>query len=200
MARARGARQEVFVTIGSVKYGFRASARSSPYRTVLGHVVVTDANRGGVIFGANSPKPNRASKEISGSVVSSFCDPSQESTLAGSSQNGGWAISRTSRRRGITNTPKARTVFVNMPGGWRYAWNITRAELDLADDLGFTVAVGTESGLVFGAQSPKPPRATRKANGQITSTFIEPDQTIMDAAIADGWSISNTFGVVLDVP
>lgn len=197
MTRARGRRTEVFVTLGAIRYGFLASSRSTPYRTALGHTVVTDSNRSTVIFGANSPKPNRATREVTGETISSFCDPSQEATLAGSGAGGGWTIIRFSRRRGITSTPKVQTVCVDMPGGWRYAWNITREELTLAPDLGFSVPTSTDN-LVFGAQRPKPPRASRRENGQTTSTFIEPSQTIIDAVLADGWSVSGVTGLLAE--
>lgn len=182
MVRARGNRTNVFVTIGPIKYGFAAGAGSAPHRAALGHVVFAD--QAGVVFGANSPKPNRASKEISNDTVSSFCDPASEDTLRAAE----WAILRNSRRRGITNTPRSQTVFVPMPGGYNYAWNLTRDELDLADDLGFAPATGATPNLVWGS-SPKPPRASRRVAGSVVSTFIVPRQSVIDAAVTAGYTV-----------
>lgn len=190
MARSRGARPRVFVTIGAIKYGFRASAASVTHQAILGHTPYT--NQAGVVFGANSPKPNRASKLLAGGdTVSSFIDPGQEA----SAKAAGWVVIASRRRRGIANTPRARTVYVAMPGGYNYAWNITRDDLDLAVDLGFTEATGTTANLVWGS-TPKPPVASRITNGQRESSFIEPVAATIDAAVTAGWSIRDNYSVI----
>ena len=93
--------------------------------------------------------------------------------------------------RGIKTAGKTRTVYLPMPGGWKYAWNITAAEADLAADLGFTLASGADAGdLIWGVNSPKPPRAIKRGAEGSTSTFIQPKQSVIDAAIGKGYSIS----------
>lgn len=80
---------------------------------------------------------------------------------------------------------------IDMPGGWKYAWNITKAEVDLAATLGFIVATGSDaSDLVWGVNYPKPPRATKRTNGSSTSSFIKPQASVIDKAIEGGYSIS----------
>lgn len=184
MPRNRGARTSVFVTIGTLKYGFAAGANSTPYRAELGHTAYT--NQAGVFFGANSPKPNRASKVFAAGTISSFCDPSKEADL----RTANWVVTRAGSRRGIKTAGRTRTVFVEMPGGYNYAWNITATEAtDHATILGQTQATATTANLIWGS-TPKPPRATKLVGGSQVSSFIEPRPAIINAAIADGWSIS----------
>lgn len=184
MTRARGTRTNVFVTIGSMKYGFAASANTNSHRVALGHTTFT--GQAGVFFGANSPKPNRASKEISGYTVSSYCDPSMEDDL----RTADWVITRFSRRRGMRTAGRTRTVFVPMPGGYNYVWNLTSAEMTHAAILGFAQASASTTNMVWGS-SPKPPRAYKKTAGSTTSTFIKPTQATLDAAVAAGWTITS---------
>lgn len=78
-----------------------------------------------------------------------------------------------------------------MPGGYKYAWNITTAEADLAATLGFVAATGADApNLIWGVNSPKPPRASKRENGSSVSTFCKPQQSVIDAAITAGFSIS----------
>ncbi|MBD2090377.1 hypothetical protein H6F67_10975 [Microcoleus sp. FACHB-1515] len=189
MARARGERDRVFVTLGTLQYGFLASSNSRPHRAALGHVAFT--NQAGVVFGANSPKPNRATKEITATnIVSSFCDPGREAALKADD----WVINGGGRRRGIARTPRSRSVFVDM-GTYNYAWNLTADEQQHMQILGIEFASGSTPALVWGS-TPKPPRATRKINGRVVSTFIRPDRTVVTAAENAGWSISDPFGVL----
>lgn len=186
MTRPRGARTPVFVTLtGTIKYGFQASANSTAHRTALGHTAYT--NQSGVFFGANSPKPNRATKDVSGHSVSSFCDPSKIDALRAAD----WIITRTGRRRGLKTSGRSRTVFVPMPGGWNYAWNITSDDVDLAADLGFAQATASTENLIWGVSYPKPPRATRRISGASHSSFISPAASVIDPAVAAGWTVSS---------
>jgi hypothetical protein len=184
MPRARGARTPVYVTIGAMKYGFQASANSNAHRAALGQIVYT--NQAGVFFGANSPKPNRATKEFATGSVGSFCDPSKEAEL----RTADWIITKSSRRRGIRSSGKTRTVFVGMPGGYNHAWNIPSEEMDLADELKFAQATASTPNLVWGVNRPKPPKASIRVGGSTRSTFIEPKKSTMDAAVAAGFSVS----------
>lgn len=189
MARARGERTRVFVSLGPVNYGFAASANSNNHRGALGHTIFNQ--QPGVVFGANSPKPNRATKEITSiNIVTSFFDPSREAALRADD----WIIHGGGRRRGLARTPRSRTVFVDM-GTYNYAWNLTTAEQANMEILGIEFASGSTPSLVWGS-TPRPPRATRRINGRIHSTFIRPTLAIVEAAQAAGWSISDPFSTL----
>ena len=189
MARARGPRTPVFVTIragtAQVKYGFGASARSAPHRAALGQTIVTAANSTGVFFGANSPKPQTASKEFPAGIIGSFCDDANVETLKADD----WNVSPNGRLPSLRRTGRTRTVGVEMPGGWTYCWHITVDDVDLGASLGFD-EITNLNGVVLGVNSPKPPRATRRVNGSTESSFIEPRLATMTAAAAAGFRVS----------
>jgi hypothetical protein len=145
------------------------------------------AGAAGVFFGANSPKPAKASKEIAGGTVGSYCSTDKIASL----RDDEWTVTRKNSIRGVKTAGKTRTVYVDMPGGYKYAWNITSAEASLGTVLGFTAATGADaSSLIWGINYPKPPRATKKENGSSTSTFVKPQPSVIDAAITAGYSIS----------
>jgi hypothetical protein len=186
MARRRGETVQVYVTIlGSLKYGFRTNKSiHDAYKTELGQT--TYAGAAGVFFGANSPKPAKASKEFASGTVGSFCSTDKISTLRAAD----WVVTRKNNIRGIKTSGKTRTVFVDMPGGYKYAWNITAAEVSLSTTLGFEAATGADaSSLIWGINYPKPPRASKKENGSSVSTFIKPQASVIDAAITAGFSV-----------
>lgn len=188
MARRRGETIQVFVTIlGGFKYGFRTNdAINTEHGEKLGQEVY--AAQAGVFFGANSPKPTRATKEFTSGTVGSYCSTAKIGALKADN----WNITRKNRIRGVKTSGKTRTVYVDMPGGYKYAWNITAAEAALATDLGFVAATGSDAGsLIWGINSPKPPRATKKDASGSTSTFIKPLKSVMDAAFDKGYSISS---------
>jgi hypothetical protein len=188
MARRRGERAKVYVEIsGGRKYGFQTQERiPNLYGKNLGMTKFAGAS--GVFFGANAPKPPRASFTDNTGTVSSFCSESVTSVLR---KTEGWSITRNGRIRGVKSSGRTRTVFIEMPGNWKYAWNITAAEADLASLLGFELAQGSDaSSLVWGVGDPKPPRATKKTAEGTTSTFIKPQASVIDRATADGWTVS----------
>ncbi|NEO34279.1 MAG: hypothetical protein F6K36_28525 [Symploca sp. SIO3C6] len=191
MARRRGERTEVYVEMtfpGSsekLKYGFLCTESfHTKYKSELGQVSYNGAV--GVVFGCNSPKPFRASKEeTDGDLVSSFCADAKIKSL----RSAGWIISRTRKIRGIKTSGRSVTVYVDMPGGYKYAYNLNKAETTNASVLGLTLANGSEKDLVWGSE-PKPPRASKRtAQGQV-STFISPKQSVITAASNAGWTIS----------
>ena len=193
MARRRGENVPVYVEMGNLKYGFQTNQRiHDAHKAALGQTAYAGAT--GVFFGANSPKPFKASKEIGLDTVSSFCSSNKVSSLKGS----GWTVTRKGSIRSIKTTGKTRTVYVEMPGGWNYAWNITAAEVGLANVLGFQQATSSDN-LIWGVNNPKPPRAYKKeADGRV-STFIAPKQSVFDNASSQGWTITNnTVGVVAE--
>ena len=185
MARRRGEQVKVYVTIGDLKYGFRTSERiHNAYKSELGQTLVT--NFSNVVFGINSPKPPKASKEFSTGTISSFCSTKKIANL----KKAGWRVQANTRIRGVRTSGKTRTVYVEMPGGWKYAWNITASEADLAGELGFVLATGSDaSDLVWGSESPKPPRASKTTPEGVVSTFVKPQRSVMDAAAGKGWTV-----------
>lgn len=191
MVRRRGENIEVYVPFSqqNLKYGFRTNKTlNAAYGGQLGQIIF--AGEPGVFFGANSPKPNKATKEFEGSgTISSFCADSKINAL----QQALWKIRPgLSTVRGLKLSGKTRTVYVPMPGNYKYAWNITASEVDLGGILGFSQATqGDVAELVWGSY-PKPPVA-RKINqqGRSTSTFIQPKLSIISAAAAQGWSVDN---------
>lgn len=135
MARRRGDTVEVYVvTTNNLKYGFRTNKEiHNSYKSELGQT--TYAGAAGVVFGANAPKPARASKEFAAGLVSSYCSNDKISAL----RKADWNISTKATIRGIRLSGKTRTVYIEMPDGWNYAWNITAAEAELGEELGFQV-------------------------------------------------------------
>jgi hypothetical protein len=194
-SRNRGKKDPVFVSItGDLKYGFQRGANAASQGGALGHTAYTGQT--GVFFGANSPKPNRATLHSATKSVSSFIDPGKE----GSARQAGWIITRNSKRRGAGQSAKTVSVYVDMPGGYRYAWRMTKADFNaVKTELGLTQATGSEGDLVWGS-SPKPPRATKVENGSATSSFIAPKGSVIDAASAKNWSISGVIGLVAEGP
>jgi hypothetical protein len=193
MARRRGELISVYVEMGASKYKYGFNTTKSvhtKHKDALGQT--TYAGSAGVFFGANAPKPSRASKEEASGTVSSFCSTAKIDTL----KKALWTITNT-RIRGIKTAGKTRTVYVDMPGNWKYAWNITAAEAtDLAADLGFQLATGANaSSLIWGVNSPKPPRASKRVatdvGAETHSSFIKPQASVIEAAIAKGYAISN---------
>ena len=184
MARRRGHRIPVYVTFNGLKYGFQTQqAIHESYKGELGQT--TYAGAAGVVFGANSPKPNRASKLFEAGTISSFCSSDKEKTLRAAN----WVIdSHKSGRRGLKTSGLSRTVFVPMPGGYNYAWNITAAELAEVGVLGIEEATA-DSGILVWGSSPKPPRASKMEGGSRVSTFIKPQQSVINAAVEAGWSV-----------
>ncbi|ACC80346.1 hypothetical protein [Nostoc punctiforme] len=185
MVRRRGNKVQAYVIFkGSLKYGFQINEGfHETYKSELGQT--TFAGAVGVFFGCNSPKPNRASKLIATGNISSFCSSASEKNL----QKAGWTItSKGSNIRGIKTAGLTRTVYVPMPGGYNYAWNITAAEISHAEELGILEAAGDTANLIWGS-TPKPPRASKKDASGTVSTFIQPKQSIITGAVEKGWSI-----------
>jgi hypothetical protein len=189
MARRRGNRIKVWVQIsGNRKYGFQTQeVVHNRLKENLGQTAFSGAS--GVFFGANAPKPPRATLEESTGSVSSFCGTNKVADLK---KTAGWTVTDSGTIRGVRTSGKTRTVYVDMPGGWKYAWNITAAEADRSADLGFELATGADaSGLVWGVGEPKPPRAYLKEAEGMVSSFIKPQQSVIDAAVAKGWTVTS---------
>ena len=185
MVRRRGNKVQAYVTFKSVlKYGFQINESfHETYKSELGQTQFAGAV--GVFFGCNSPKPNRASKLSATGTASSFCSSASEKSL----QKAGWTInSRGSNIRGIKTAGLSRTVYIPMPGGYNYAWNLTAAEISVIEELGIQEAEADTANLIWGS-TPKPPRASKKEASGSVSTFIQPKQSIITGAVEKGWSI-----------
>lgn len=188
MARNRGERVKVYVTLRNFKYGFLTQKQGhNAHKAALGQTAFAGA--AGVFFGANAPKPPRATYDGSENTFSSFCSTDKVATLK---KTEGWSVNDRTGRRGVKTTGKTRTVYVEMPGNWKYAWNLPVSEIDLAADLGFVQATGSDAAdLVWGVNEPKPPRASRKTAEGTQSTFVKPQPSVMDAASGKGFTISS---------
>lgn len=208
MPRRRGEQIAAYVDMGEFKYGFLLNkALHNQVKTAFGQT--TYAGSAGVFFGANSPKPFRAvgkeglltggsgTPSYTGNNISSFCSNNKVSTL----KTAGWNVSRRNSIRGIKTSGPTRTVYITMPGGWKYAWNITAAEADLAVTLGFVQATPSDANdLIWGVNAPKPPRASTRTPAGRVSTFIKPQQSVIDAAIAAGYSVTSVNSGLVEEP
>lgn len=197
MARRRGKKIPVHVTIqldSKIYYGFACQQHiHERLKKELGQTAYE--GKQGVFFGANSPKPPRATKvEEDGGTVSSFCSSDKVDDL----KSNDWTVTTRARRRGIMTAGRTRTVFVEMPGGYRHAWNLPVGELDLQNDLGFEIATGATKNLIWGINDPKPPRASKRSGGVTKSTFIAPKRSIIEKAVGLGWTISSTSYDLID--
>lgn len=175
-------RRQVSVTPfqgSTLRYGFLTNidqAQSSQ----LGHQAVTGTVQG-LVFGANSPKPARASKRFATGIVSSFINAGSIATARGQ----GWSVGRGKLRRG-GSTAKGKLVYVTFQT-IRYAWNLPNdvaAKIGNIGSLGIRESTAADTNLVFGANKPQPPRATRVVGEDRVSTFYDPSTTL-----PAGWSV-----------
>lgn len=159
----------------TISYGFPSgllqSLRDDFGQTVLGTNLPT-----GFVFGANSPKPRRASKRLAAGYVSSYCSDAKASEL----KKKGYKLTAKKVRSAI-NTGISKTVYVTI-GGIKYAWNqpsFVGSPPDSYNQLGVKDASNSDVDLVFGATFPKPPRfafeqVISETETNVISTFIDP--------------------------
>lgn len=171
-----------------VKYGFPSNVDAA-VATACGHQQIT-GDVVGLVFGANSPKPGRASrKNAAGESQSSFYDFAVYFQLI----EDGWSVSLPKRKRGGT-TARGRSVYVTV-NGIKYAWNMTNRQAQRIGDLaglGIEQATNNDTDLVFGASQPKPPSARKVEVGEggtdVISTFVDPTRA---DNLPEGWSLTN---------
>lgn len=167
----------------TLNYGFLTNVDSN-VSAALGHTDIGGAIPPATVFGANAPKPARASRRFTTGVVSSFIDAGSVATARAQ----GWSVGKAKLRRGGVS-PFSTTVYVRT-GGIKYAWpmptrlyNLIQGDLPA---LGVALATNEDSDLVFGASSPKPPRAYQVVVGtdgqDVRSTYVDPD-----ASLPAGW-------------
>ncbi|WNZ24847.1 hypothetical protein HJG54_19670 [Leptolyngbya sp. NK1-12] len=183
-------RREVWVTPftgAGIKYGFLTNV-STAVGTACGHTAVDRANPPvGLVFGANAPKPGRASKRRADGIDSTFYDISKVSTL----RSGGYSLTAPTIRRGRA-TVASKAVYVDL-NGVKYAWRMPLVTYNkIADDravLGIEDADQNDRDLVWGARFPKPPKAAKTI---ITGSSVDVISTFVDPASIDnlpaGWS------------
>ncbi|MEM6840051.1 MAG: hypothetical protein AAF609_24850 [Cyanobacteria bacterium P01_C01_bin.120] len=171
----------------TILYGFLTNIDGGDSAT-LGHQDAAVAAQG-TVFGANSPKPARASRKRATGTTSSFID---WNSIAAARQ-AGWSVGKASNRRG-GQTAKSRVVAVTFQG-ITYAWNMpldTYNNIGAGDrqTLGIRDTDTNDTNLVFGVDSPKPPKATFDAGENQYTTFYDPT----NGSLPEGWSgVSNSL-------
>jgi hypothetical protein len=142
----------------------------------------------GVFYGANSPKPPRATLRTATATQSSFYDVAKADTLA----KAGWLLTRAGKTRGIKTAGKMVTVAVDTPRGYLYAWNITVGDKDMAIELG--AEVPSNANLLVWGSFPKPPRASKIVGSGRASTFCPPSPTAIENAVTEGYTVEGLDG------
>lgn len=174
-----------------VKYGFPTNIPAAD-RATLGHVALDYATPPTkLIIGCSFPKPYRASMRQALRYTSSYCSKDKIAALKGA----GWRVSPSKARSRIIlgDKPFVKTVYVKIVG-INYAWQLPKVTETSAGgpltELGIVDATAADADdLVFGANFPKPPRATKEVGTSGTdtyrkiSTYYDPDKTT-----AAGWS------------
>lgn len=185
-------KREVYVTPftgATLKYGFLTNVTTS-VGTACGHTAVDRANLPtGLVFGANAPKPGRASKRKADGVDSTFYDIGSVSAL----KTAGYSLTLPSIRRGRPAVA-SKAVYVDLEGV-KYAWRMPlRTYSKIAADrtvLGIEDATQNDRDLVWGARYPKPPKAAKTiiagSEVDVVSTYVDP--AAIDSLPA-GWSAS----------
>ena len=177
-----------------ILYGFKTNCKAAT-STACGHTDVDYANLPAtIVFGARAPKPGRASRLNTDEYESSFFDY----TVYGALKTAGWATTRPFvRRPSVSSRSITVSVSTNSTGGAtgviKYAWNMpialyNKIESELAG-LGIDVPSAGDTDLVFGANSPRPPRASKTVVGaggnDILTTFVAPARF---DSLTSGWA------------
>jgi hypothetical protein len=190
------------VEAGGVNYAFYTNIPAGS-KAALGQVAITTpANPPlGTVLASNFPKPRRASRREALRYTSSFCS----AALLVQLKIAGWRITKPRVTKPPLHTPTLRpnsfiqTAYVTFRG-IKYAWqlpkvtitNVTQAVLD---GLGVKLATpGDFDELCFGANAPKPPKASvtigsgegADATSKDLSTFYDPSTTTLPS----GWTES----------
>ncbi|MBF2016298.1 MAG: hypothetical protein IGS23_14055 [Rivularia sp. T60_A2020_040] len=169
----------------TINYGFNTGLIEGQ-RANFGQVAVANSLPTGFVFGANAPKPARASKRTTTGYNSSYAADDKIKTL----REAGWRTTR-KKTRGITSGGLSRTVYVTI-GGINYAWNLpsSASEPTSLEQVGIKNAKVTDLDLIFGAEFPKPPRYAIAFGegdaGGTYSTYIDPEKET--EAVGAGWN------------
>jgi hypothetical protein len=182
MPRNNKARVAVFVAhkldaSTTLNYGFNSGLADSKRATFGQTVIDFDAVPAKTVFGANSPKPYRASKKLTTGYESSYCSDSVVAAL----KTAKYTITRP-KKRTATKSALSDTYYVDVQG-IKYAWSSPKLPVGIPAsypaDTGVTTATSAMEDLVFGATYPKPARYSVRINeGTATessfSSFVEP--------------------------
>lgn len=172
----------------NIQYGFMTNVANA-VSAACGHQPIGATTPPGLVFGANAPKPGRASRKRADGNDSTFFDYAVYFQLI----QDGWSIKLPRRRRGGVGR-NSRAVYVTV-AGIKYAWNMpnhTRTSIgaDFAG-LGISEATANDGDLVWGASSPKPPVAKKVQVGEggtdTISTFVDPARA---DTLPEGWTSS----------
>lgn len=177
----------------NVKYGFFTNIPAS-YGTVLGHTPIAETQYAdppqGLVIGCSFPKPRRASKRDTNRYVSSFV----AKTKIDDARKAGYRVtpSRARSRIILTASSLVESVYVTIRG-IKYGWNIPKVTETNAGSLAALGVVKATAGdrdeLCFGANFPKPPRATKTvisgSDIKTITTFYDPSKTD-----ATGWTLA----------
>lgn len=206
--RGRKRDQLTFVRINDVPllYGWNApdlaaatGISSGDLTTQLGHLtaVAAAAIAGGLmVFGANSPKPARATKKIAGAPtssaasVSTYCSYNTRAAATGA----GWRVGKQKsvRLRAAVAGRRSQTAVAELSNGLQYAFPMNIDDFTLVGStLGLQAAsqVSTTEAkkLATGMTGTRPGRASLEDSGGILRTFFS--TSARDAAVAAGFSI-----------
>ena len=187
----------VYVTIKiggtDFKYGYRMP------RTTLTALkadcgITEYGGAAGVFFGCNTPKPWRATKyAANGTTNSSFASDAKLAALR-KDDNYNLQSPQISLVSPTTN-PNYKTVYIEVPAGGgntiKYAWGMKKSLFDAAAaELGIQAVTANDvSVLVTGINSPRLPRASKRVAGRMRETFITAKKSVIDKAVAAGWSV-----------
>ena len=179
-----------------LSYGFKTNIDAAQ-SAQLGQNEIPGDVPAGTVVGANSPKPARASRRFATGTVSSFIDVNAITTA----KSQGWRVGKAKIRRG-GSTIRTISVYVTILG-IKYAWNIPRRIYDTyqADltQMGVRVATNDDADLVWGAETPKPPRVYQTVlvgdESNTISTFADPN-----AQLANGWKFQTEEQDPLQAP
>lgn len=175
----------------TVNYGFSTRIEETE-STELGHVSLTGTMTGTVVFGANRPKPNRATKRngTSGGTGTTGKGLTTSSFVADgaitSARGAGWKINYSGKGSGPRKSANKTAVYVEV-SGIKYAWMIPDRLMTYGTELGFAKVEGTDE-VVFGSRAPKPAVYSKitGSTGGVTTTVSSFGNGV--TASASGWS------------
>lgn len=190
MPRNYRKRDLVYVTIKvgvtTINYGFLTGLVSAN-RASFGQTAITANLPTAFCFGANAPKPSRASKRETTGYISSYCADDKINALKAAGYRTTAKKVRAPQLGGL-----APTVFITIDG-IKYAWNSPKAAAQPTsyNSTGIQAATANDTDLVYGAEFPKPPRYAIEITGSDNqsgtfSTFVDPSNE--DALATAGWS------------
>ncbi len=175
-----------------LNYGFYTNIPDS-YTALLGHIKITskDTVPDKFVVGASSPKPRRAGIRETNRYVSSFVSKDKVDDV----KKLGWRVTRSRVKRPFITAASAlvKTVYVDIDGV-KYGWNIPKVTETNAGSLAALgikeVTASDADEIVFGAEFPRPPRASRFVagsgddGGKTITTYHDPSKTE-----ATGWKL-----------